>query len=498
MQMGSIKLMPHQVEALEKFTSVQSVIVGDDTGTGKTVTTIALIEQMRKLGEVGPCLIISKSFDVWTQHLELMGVDSSRIHVIDKKNRTRFVNDLLALSKVPFPSTDYYIMHWEALPLIEGDLFRVRWLCIMGDEAHKAKNRKAARTKVLKRLRTTYKIAVTATPGDNLNQDVWSILNWLYPKKYTSYWRWVDEYIEYETHWKGYKIFSGPKKDKIPDFLADIESFYIARPLSVVDDSIPEYAYSTILVDMLPDQAERYKSIAKIQIAELSNGMLIAPSQLLEKQRLQQIAMSNTAIEVRWKWVWRKNHITGEEIRVKEPYDSVRLIEPSPKLDALDRMMTGRPFECVDEETGLVVVREIPKDEPLVIFSTFRDMVDMAAARMDEAGISYVSVKGGAGEMSPDEAAKIFQAGDVRVFMGTVETVGESVTLIRAHIVTFIDRHWSPRVNKQAQGRIRRIGQLRTPWIIDIKTRDTVDQIRLDRVRTKQGWQNAFFGKDWD
>lgn len=450
---------------------------------------------MRQLGEVGPCLIISKSFDVWTQHLELMGVDPTRVHVIDKRNRARFINDLQRLGTKLFPTStdDYYIMHWEAVPIIETELFKVRWLCILADEAHKAKNRKAARTKSLKRLRTEYKIAATATPGDNLNQDVWSVLNWLWPKKYTSYWKWVDKYIEYETHWKGYKIFSGPKEDMIVEFLADIEPFYIARPLSIVDDSIPEYSYSTVLVAMRLEQAERYKSIAEMQIALLSNGVLITPSQLLEKQRLQQIAMSNTEIEVRYKWVWREDLETGANVRVKESYDSVRLIEPSPKLEALDRMLGGFEFLCEDGSLAF-----IPEDEPLVIFSTFRDMVDLACDHMDDAGISYVSAKGGPGEMSADQAAKIFQAGDVRVFIGTVETVGESVTLIRSHIAIFIDRHWSPRINKQAQGRIRRIGQTRAPWIIDIKTRDTVDQVRLDRVRTKQGWLNAMFGKDWD
>lgn len=495
MKMGSIELMPHQLEALDKFENVQSVIVGDDTGTGKSVTCIALVERMRQLGEVGPCLIISKSFDVWTQHLELMGVDSTRVHVIDKRNRSRFINDLQRLGTKPFPTStdDYYIMHWEAVPIIEAELFKVRWLCILADEAHKAKNRKAARTKSLKRLRTTYKIAATATPGDNLNQDVWSVLNWLYPKVYTSYWKWVDKYIEYETHWKGYKIFLGPKEYMIPQFLEDIEPFYIARPLSVVDDSIPEYSYSTVLVSMTANQARAYRDIAEIQIAELSNGVLITPSQLLEKQRLQQIAMSNTEIEVRYKWVWREDLTAEAKVRVREPYDSVRLIEPSPKLEALDLMLRGYEFPCEDG-WGRVIAR----NEPLVIFSTFRDMVDLACNHMDDAGISYVSAKGGPGEMSADEAAKIFQAGDVRVFIGTVETVGESVTLIRSHIAIFIDRHWSPRINKQAQGRIRRIGQTRVPWIIDIKTRNTVDQARLDRVRTKQGWLNAMFGKDWD
>lgn len=508
MRYGSIELMPHQIEALDKFRAVKSVIVGDDTGTGKTVTTIALVEQMWGLGEVGPCLIITKSFREWTNHLSLMGVEDSRIHVIDKRNRSQFVNDLVELQRNPI-ACHYFIMHWEALVLVE-ETSKIRWMCVAGDEAHKAKNRKAQRTKALKKIRSAFKIAVTATPGDNLNQDVWSVLNWLYPSQYTSYWRWVDKYIEYETHWKGYKIFHGPKMDMIPEFLEEIDPFYIARPLSVVDDSVPPYRYSTVFVQMDAEQEEAYKSLVDMQLALLPDGdVLITPTDLLLAQRLQQVSMARTYIEVRQKWIWKKkrqvvngvNEFVDE--RVKVPYDSVRLTTPSPKLDMLEAILAGNYFRYYDrgmEDQPLQMQTSIDTDEPIVIFTQFRDMVDMIVSVLTNLGIPFVSVKGGnsRSEEDPDSAAHLFQSGKVRVLVGTVDTISESITLTRSHIEIFVDCPWSPRVRKQAEGRIGRIGQLREPWVIDIKTRGTVDEVRLDRVRTKKQWLDAMFGRDWD
>lgn len=496
MQMGSITLRPFQVEAVEKFRKVESVIVGDDTGTGKTVTCIALVQQIWDIGEDGPCLIVTKSFDVWTKHLQLMGIDSDRVHVINKRNREPFLDDMLKRQSDNPRACHFYILHWEALRLMP-ELSQVKWLCILCDEAHRAKNRNAQQTKALKKLRSTYKIAATATPGDNFGQDVWSVLNWLYPKKYTSYWRWVREFMDYETHYRGYTIFRGMLPEKIPDFLADIEPFYIARPLSVVAGDVPEYEYYEVLVDMSPEQARAYQDIAELQMAQLGDELLIANVQLLASQRMQQLAMAYGEIEWKKKWVWEEywDKETSKKLkrRVQKDYPSVRLVEPSPKLDILMDMLTGKNF-VVGKDDELQKLHHIALNEPVVVFTQYRDMVTMACARMDAAGISYTMVMGGEGDA--DKSAAIFQRGDVRVFIATVQTASESIELTRGRYQIYLDRHWSPRIKDQSEGRNRRLTQQRVPICYDIKTRNTVDQVRLDRVRTKHEWLDAMFGRD--
>lgn len=495
MRIGEIELRPMQVEAVEKFRNVEAVLLCDDTGGGKTVTSIALIQQIWDAGEVGPVLIVTKSFAVWIEHLLKMGIEEDRIHVIDKTRRAPFVQQLNMIERNP-AKLHFYIMHWEALPL--GDvvpvLHRVRWLCVIGDEAHKAKNRKAQRTRSLKRLRTRFKIAATATPGDNATPDIWSLLNWLYPKKYSSYWRWVRHYIECTEHWKGYTIYGGPIEERIPEFQKEIEPFYIGRSLSEIDDSVPDMVYSSTHVDMSAKQAESYANIVKEQMTWLGDDLLVAATQLEASQRMHQLANSYGHLEIGSRW----KTINGERVKV-DKY-SVRLEEPSSKLDRLMEILEGELFDVdctlnVPDEFLIVDAALLPIKEPVVIFTTYRDMVEMACRRMFESGISYVSAMGGS-ELTADEAAKIFQHGDVRVFIGTADTIGESITLTRARVCIYIDVHWSPRVKKQCDGRIRRIGQTRIPWAIDIKTRDTVDFVKLDKVRTKAGWVNAMFGKE--
>lgn len=501
MQLGNVVLRPSQIVAVEKLRNLSAVLVGDDTGGGKTITCLALVQQLWDVGEVGPVLIVTKSFDVWTKHLAMMEVDSDRIFVIDEKKRQGFIDSLDRVSRFGNLAAPYfYIMHWEGLPLddMTPALKKIKWLCIIADEAHKAKNRKSQRTKALKSLRTSFKIAATATPGDNVSADVWSLLNWLYPKKYTSFWKWVRYFIECEDNWRGYTVFGGPVKEHIQEFLDDISPFYIARTLDEIDDSVPKMVYSSTEVDMSPEQAQAYTDIVKEQMAWLGDDLLVAGTQLEASQRMHQLANSFGHLEVGTRW----KIIDGERVKVATYH--VRLEEPSTKLNRLMEILDGYgfmpndvnsiPFEFLRASPNSLIAY-IPTDEPIVIFTTYRDMVEMACRRMDDLDISYVACTGKS-ELSADEAAAIFQRGDVRVFIGTAQTIGESITLTRAHICIYIDVHWSPRVKKQCDGRIRRIGQTRIPWAIDIKTRDSVDFVKLDKVRAKAAWLDAMFGRD--
>lgn len=487
MRMGSITLLPKQVEAVEKFRDVSGVLVGFDTGTGKTVTGVALVQQLWDRGEVGPVLIVTKSFDVWTKHLRLMDIDDSRIHVIDKRKRSLFIESLITIKADP-AQAHFYIMHWDALPLADMQevLPRIKWLVILADEAHKGKNRKAKRTLALKKLKTSFKYALTATPGDNATPDIWSLLNWLYPKKYSSYWRWVNYYIDCEKTWQGYAVYHGPIEERIPEFQKEIEPFYLYCAMEEVDPDVPEFVHSSTEVEMSDKQAQAYGEIARMQMAYLGNDLLVTGVQLEASIRQHQLANAYGRLEIGKKW----KIVNGERVQVDTQI--VHLEDPSSKLDRLMEMLTGLPFEdgyTYDDPF-------IPTDEPVVIFTTYRDMVKMACRRMDEVGISYVSVMGGQGGGDADSAAAIFQSGGARVFIGTAEAAGESIELTRSRIIIYIDVHWSPRVKKQCDGRIRRIGQRKQPWAIHIKTRGTVDFSKLDKVRTKEQWLDAMFGRD--
>lgn len=80
----------------------------------------------------------------------------------------------------------------------------VKWHpeAVVVDEAHRMKDRKSLTALRLKYFgHVPVRIALTGTPATNRPWDVWSILNWLFPKEYSSYWKFVNEYFDEEVIW---------------------------------------------------------------------------------------------------------------------------------------------------------------------------------------------------------------------------------------------------------------------------------------------------------
>jgi SWI/SNF-related matrix-associated actin-dependent regulator 1 of chromatin subfamily A len=103
----------------------------------------------------------------------------------------------------------------------------------------------------------------------------------------------------------------------------------------------------------------------------------------------------------------------------------------------------------------MTVVEEYSETEtPLLVFSAHRAPVDALSSRE---GWSVIT-----GDTSLDERAQIveqFQAGKLQGVALTIQAGGLGLTLTRASHVLFVDRHWTPALNLQAEDRVCRIGQ---------------------------------------
>ena len=162
----------------------------------------------------------------------------------------------------------------------------------------------------------------------------------------------------------------------------------------------------------------------------------------------------------------------------------IKLIEPSSKLDELMEILDGLEW---DEENK----------QQVVVFSNFRDPLELLKVRLEKAGITFIHMDAGDNE---EERYKKwhdeFPKKEHQVFMSTVQLGGESINLTSARHVVFLDRSWSPKDNNQAIGRIRRPGQEGQPVVINIEAKDTTDQ-KLERVnKEKEGWFNEIFGDE--
>jgi SNF2 family DNA or RNA helicase len=189
-----IRLYPFQDEDVTKAREVRNVLIGNEMGTGKTYEALALdalrfIQSIRHTN--GKTLVVARLtalVNVWEKKIhELTNLDVVRV---DPKDRVgswkRFLDS----------DADVFLVHWDVLRLMP-ELREIVWLHIIADECHRAKDRKAQQTQALKKLSGQYLTAMSGTIIDK-PYEFWSILNWLYPKEFPSYWSFFKRYTNFE------------------------------------------------------------------------------------------------------------------------------------------------------------------------------------------------------------------------------------------------------------------------------------------------------------
>lgn len=420
-------------------------------GLGKTVEAIALDLKRRaefpnhklKTLVICPLAMVSTWTKAWFQWSSDL-----RILPINNKDRSYFLEEMQE------DAYDVFICHWPALRLMP-ELQTVNWFHVIADEAHAIQNRKSKQSVALKEIPAGYKSALTGTPAFDKPDDLWSILNWLYPRYWSSYWKYYNDHIMFD-NFNGYKTIVGVNN---PEKLqAEMEGFYIRRRKEEVLFDLPEKYYTQIDVELLPQQRRAYNSMKNDMLAWIGQQEhlpVVAPVVIAQLTRLQQFACAFA------EWDDEKQ--------------KMMLSEPSSKIDAVMEII---------ESTG----------QQVVVFSQFAQVIKLLAKRLEEKGITVGKF---IGETPAADRSKIitgFQEGRIQVFAGTISAGGIGITLTAASIVIFTDRSWSNALNLQAEDRCHRIGQKSAVQIIDIMAKNTIDMKRIKTIQQKWAWIKRLIG----
>ena len=336
------------------------------------------------------------------------------------------------------------------------ELTQMSWLHIIVDECHRMKNRKAQQTRALKNIKNVeYKTALSGTPVINAPYEFWSVLNWIKPSAFKSYWKFYQQYTDFEIDPRGFHKVKGPKEAE--SLLEAIDPFYVRRLKVDVLKDLPEKYYTEIEVELTTVQKRAYKTMQDHMISWIGKQeeeTLAAPVVIAQLTRLMQFAVAYGELE-------------GEKLV---------LTEPSAKLDVL-----------------LDLLEDNPKEQ-FVVFTRFKGFVDLASKKFSSLGISHVALTGDTPQEDRGRIVDEFQEGRHRVFIGTIAAGGVGITLTNASTVVFIDRDWSPALNSQAEDRLHRIGQKNAVQVIDIIAKDTIDRGRHQKLELKLSWIKQLLG----
>ena len=473
------KLFPFQRAGAQWMALVERGLLADEMGSGKTIQTImALRLLVARYGwdAVFPaCFIVPnsmkrtwvKEFAKWFPSAKCVSVEGGAV----------------GRRKQLAPGSDVYIVNWEAVRLHSRlapygsirlsdeekrakELNRMGFKTVVADEAHKLKNPQAKQSRAVWAVGhgadVRFRYALTGTPLANTPDDLWSILHFVDPNEWSSKTRYVDRYCLVSWNaWGGMDVI-GVQPTTREEFFAILDPRMRRMPKELVLPFLPPKLRSIRYVKMGTKQAKAYGEMENSMLTQTEEGDLImATNTLTRNTRLIQFSSSYAEVDAA---------------------NNVRLSEPSSKLDEM-----------------MSILDELGPDEAVVIAAESRQLIELAATRLDNAQteaskhfksptqFTYRKIVGG---MTPEERERHkedFQEGRARVMLMTIKAGGVGLTLTRAGVIVFLQRSWSMLDNKQAEDRVHRIGseQHDKILVIDLVAPDTVEEGQIDSLYAK-------------
>lgn len=403
---------PYQIDGIQALALNDAWLLGDDMGLGKTMQSLMAIPDGS-----GALLVCPKSLKRnWADECARWRPDLNP--VICKATKGRDFR---------WPRAgEVVITHYEALPAAmtakgtdESWWDGAATTIAIVDEAHRAKNPKAQRSKKVQALAGhCAKIwLLTGTPLLNQPFDLLGVLRagGMDRKTFGGFRGFCRLFHASQNRWGGWEF-------------------------GAVDPSVPERLRRVMLrrtkAEVLPDLPPKRRQVL------LTNDIDGAVRRMLDREWREYLAE---------KLQKRPEDITDYEF--ENGVDGVDGEEDLPPFTRFSEIRANLALARIGQMVEYAEDCE-EQDAPLLVFSAHRAPIDHLATREGWGVIT--------GDTDTDERAEVvrrFQAGELKGVGLTITAGGVGLTLTRASTVLFVDLDWTPANNLQAEDRVARIGQ---------------------------------------
>lgn len=200
------KLRPYQKADVLKLAKLKCSACLNEQRTGKTPTALMImhVQQNKRILIVCPSVAAynwKEEFETWLKRpcIVLDGNPTQREEKLKQWTDGLVVTfDTLKLITRTDETTGKSYKTGEL-----NNILKYKTDAIIVDEFHRARNRKTLTAKALFKLIPVipHRVALTGTPAYAKNEDIWTMLHFLYPTKFPSYWKFMEEYFNIPLKW---------------------------------------------------------------------------------------------------------------------------------------------------------------------------------------------------------------------------------------------------------------------------------------------------------
>ena len=425
------RLREYQRQDVQYLTAIPHAGVFNQPRTGKTPT---MIETVKERGAIKTLVIVPASLQYnWKREIEIWHTDA-QIYMYNgtPKNRAQQLSDFTDTLTPAYliVSKDTAKRDKEALA-IDHDI------CIV-DEAHYLRNDDTLQSKAVYTIgyMAKHRYALTGTPTVKHPSDVFGILKFLYPHKWTSRWAFIGRYFNILDNGFG-KTIGAPIAHRVKELQDFMDAISTQRLRKDVMQWLPNKTKHQHICKMDSKQAKAYKSMLEDFFVEQGDKIVDTENVLSQLMRLRQITLDPSLI--------------GLNI-------------PSAKTDAL--------LEALEENVYAT------DSEPVIIMSMFTSYLKQIKPMIEKLGKRVRMITGEMSNNEKNESAKAFQRGDVDVLLCNIISAGTGFTLDKGEVIIFTDKAWNPSDNEQAEDRVTPTAQERNHkhFIVSMVCENTIDQ----------------------
>jgi len=463
-----LELRYYQVQGIMHLIIMKRFVLGDDTGLGKTIQSIAAL-----------CYIWEKDTD---RKAIVMTTKSATRQWVDEFSKFTTGVSVMICSGTPDQRKQIRKKFQDAKgPTVMVMGYRTavqdftqmqKWkdFIFIADECTAFKNPKTQVYKVCRHLsdQADRVWGLTATLIKNHLMEGYGIysvvLPSLFPMSYNSFMMYYAQTKQQSIGGNRFvTVVTGYAPHKIAEFRDEIDPYFIGRPKHEVASELPSLTCKVIEVELNDLQIEKYDAALE-GLLGMGRG-----EGAVEKEVTKLSAISYC----------------------QEIVNHLELIEcdgESPKLDALVDTLTEGDLE----------------DEKVIVFSRFEKMIALVMARLKKEGIKAVRITGKENIDQRRANMNAFQDANSDVRVICITTAGsEAINLQAAKALICIDTPWSAGEFIQLVGRMIRIGSLHDKCYVHHmvgrkgrgKHGETIDHRVMEVLNKKMELVEAVLGK---
>ncbi|MCK5830026.1 MAG: SWIM zinc finger family protein [Methylococcales bacterium] len=420
-------------------------ILADDMGLGKTIQTLCHLLVEKKAGRMDkPCLIIAPTslMGNWRREAERF-TPNLKVLILQGADRKQY-----------FDKIKDYDLILTTYPLLTRDqevLEKTNYHYLVLDEAQMIKNPRSQAARVVRELKTSYRLCLTGTPMENHLGELWAQFDFLMPG-----------FLGDSTFFK--KTYRTPievhgDQQQRERLSKRLQPFMLRRTKQEVATELPAKTEIIRSVPLYDKQAALYESIRitmekKVRDAIADKGLARSHITILDAL----LKLRQTCCDPR-------------TLSLKE----AQKIDESAKLDLLMEMLP----------------EQLEEGRRILVFSQFTKMIALMEKELKAHNIEYSKLTGQTRKR--DEAIERFKSGEVDVFLISLKAGGVGLNLTEADTVIIYDPWWNPAVETQAADRAHRIGQDKPVFVYKLMTENTVEEKILAMQEKKRALADSIY-----